>query len=52
MIRLPDAQVDRLEPHYQSLMGIIGDMESAQQKILKQLEAQLGGTTWEGGDAA
>jgi hypothetical protein len=41
LIRLLDEQVDRLEPHYESLRGIIGNMQDAQQEILKLLEAEL-----------
>jgi hypothetical protein len=52
LIRLLDEQVDRLEPHYQSLMGIIGNMQAAQQEILKQLEAQLLESARKEGDAA
>lgn len=41
LICLLDEQVDRLKPHYESLMGIIGNMQVAQQEILKRLEAEL-----------
>ena len=41
LISLLDEQVDRLEPHYESLRGIIGNMQAAQQEILKLLEAEL-----------
>lgn len=36
-----DEQVDRMQPHYESLRGIIGNMQAAQEKILKLLEAEL-----------
>jgi hypothetical protein len=36
-----DEQVDRMEPHYESLRGIIENMQAAQQEILKLLEAEL-----------
>jgi hypothetical protein len=36
-----DEQVDRMEPHYESLRGILGNMQAAQQEILKLLEAEL-----------
>jgi hypothetical protein len=52
LISLLDEQIDRLEPLYQSLMGIIGNMQAAQQEILKQLEAELRECAREGGDAA
>jgi hypothetical protein len=52
LIHLLDEQVDRLEPHYQSLMGIIGNMQAVQQEILKQLETQLRESAREEGDAA
>lgn len=41
LIHLLDEQVDRLKPHYESLMRIIGNMQAAQQVVLKQLEAEL-----------
>jgi hypothetical protein len=41
LIQRLDEQVDRLRPHYQSLMGIIGNMQAAQQEIMKHLEAEL-----------
>jgi len=41
LIQQLDEQVDRLIPHYQSLMGIIGNMQAAQQEIMKHLEAEL-----------
>jgi hypothetical protein len=52
LISLLDEQVDRMEHHYQSLMGIIGNMQAAQHEILKQLEAHLRESVREGGDAA
>lgn len=51
LIRLLDEQVDRLKPHYESLMGIIGNMQAVQQEILKQLETQLRESAREEGDA-
>ena len=51
LIRLLDEQVDRLEPHYESLRGIIGNMEAAQQEILKLLEAELRESVRDEGDA-
>ena len=41
LIQQLDDQVDRLIPHYQSFMGIIGNMQRAQQEIMKHLEAEL-----------
>lgn len=41
LIQLLDEQVDRLVPHYQSLMAIIEHMQAAQQEILKQLSDEL-----------
>jgi hypothetical protein len=41
LICLLDQQVDRLEPHYQSLIGIIGNMQTAANEIMRQLEAAL-----------
>jgi hypothetical protein len=46
-----DEQVDRMEPHYESLRGIIGNMQAAQQEILKLLEAELRQSVREEGDA-
>ena len=46
-----DEQVDRMEPHYESLRGIIGNMQAAQQEILKLLEAELRESVPEEGDA-
>ena len=46
-----DEQVDRMEPHYESLRGIIGNMQAAQQEILKLLEAELSESVPEEGDA-
>ena len=51
LIRLLDEQVDRLEPHYESLRDILGNMHAAQQEILKLLEAELRETVREEGDA-
>lgn len=51
LIRLLDEQVDRLEPHYASLMGIIGNMQTAQKEIMKQLEAELREGAREDGNA-
>ena len=50
LIRLLDEQVDRLKPHYESLMDIIGNMGASQQVILKQLEAELTESLGEDGD--
>jgi hypothetical protein len=50
LIRLLDEQVDRLEHHYNSLMGIIGNMQAAQQEILKQLETELRESARQEGD--
>ena len=41
LICVHDEQVDRLEPHYESLIGVIGNMQTAQKEIMKQFEAQL-----------
>ena len=41
LIQQLDEQVDRLVPHYQSLMGIIRNMQRAQQEIMKHLQAEL-----------
>jgi hypothetical protein len=46
-----DQQVDRMEPHYESLGGIIGNMQVAQREILKLLEADLRESVREEGDA-
>lgn len=51
LICLLDEQVDRMEPHYESLRGIIGHMQVAQQEILKLLEAELRESAREDGDA-
>lgn len=40
-----------MEPHYESLRGIIGHMQVAQQEILKLLEAELRESAREDGDA-
>jgi hypothetical protein len=50
LIRLLE-QVDRLEPHYESLMDIIRNLQVAQQEILKQLESELRGSAREDRDA-
>ena len=50
LIRLLDEQVDRLKSQYESLMGIIGNMQAVQQVILKQLEAELTESLGEDGD--
>jgi len=51
LICLLDEQVDRIEPQYESLRGIIGNMQAAQQEILKLLEAELRESVQEEGDA-
>jgi len=51
LICLLDEQVDRLEPHYESLMDIIGNMQTAQKEIMKQLETELREAAREDGDA-
>lgn len=51
LIRQLDEQVDRLIPHHQPLMGIIGNMQTAQQEITKHLEAELRESAREGRDA-
>ena len=51
LICLLDEQVDRMEPHYESLRGIIGNMQAAQQEILKLLEAELRESVREEGSA-
>jgi len=51
LICLLDEQVDRMEPQYESLRSIIGDMQAAQQEILKLLEAELRESVREEGDA-
>ena len=48
LIQLLDEQVDRLAPHYQSLMAIIEHMRTAQQEILKQLADELHQSVREG----
>lgn len=48
LIQLLDEQVDRLVPHYQSLMAIIEHMRTAQQEILKQLADELHQSAREG----
>ena len=51
LIQLLDEQVDRLIPHYQSLMAIIEHMQATQQEILKQLADELRQSAREEGDA-
>jgi hypothetical protein len=51
LIRFLDEQVDRLEPHYESLRGIIGNMQAAQQEIFKLLKAELRASMREEGNA-
>ena len=36
-----DAQDDRLKPHYESLMRQLGDMQTAQNELLRLLEVEL-----------
>ena len=51
LIQQLDEQVDRLIPHYQSLMGIIGNMQRAQHEIMKHLDVELRETARKEGDA-
>ena len=51
LIQQLDEQADRLIPHYQSLMGIIENMQRAQQEIMKHLEGELRVYAWEDRDA-
>ena len=51
LIQQLDEQADRLIPHYQSLMGIIENMQRAQQEIMKHLEGELRVSAWEDRDA-
>jgi hypothetical protein len=47
LIQQLDEQVDRLIPHYQSLMGIIENMQRAQQEIMKHLKGESRVSAWE-----
>ena len=51
LIRLLDEQVDRLVPQYQTLMGIIENMQRAQQEIMKPFEAELRESSPQDGNA-
>ena len=52
LISLLDEQDDRLKPHYQSLMLLIGNIQVAQQELFRQLEIHLRESVREEGDVA
>lgn len=52
LILVLDEQNDSLEPHYNSLISIIGDIREAQKDVLKRLEDQLREQAEDGGNAA
>lgn len=47
-----DEQDDRLTPHYQYLMRLVGDIQEKKQELAKQLETHLRRFLLEGGDSA
>jgi hypothetical protein len=52
LISLLDEQHSRFEPHYYSVIGVLGDLEAMQEEVLRQLEAQLRKESGTGEDAA
>ena len=52
LISMLDAQNDKLEPHYRSLVRTIDQMRALQQEALRHLEGSLDGQVEDGGDAA
>lgn len=51
LISLLDEQDNRLKPHYQSLMRLLGNIHEAQQRLSKQLENHLRESLRKSGDS-